>query len=173
MKNLFDRWKEKTPKYDIIFKELLFEKITQKGGGSEQSREEKGKQFANNYELYIYAFFLGLYRNLNLPIPESSKKVDFNHAIQNWGSKGNRLDRKDFTTLQENIFIALISETDIDFIALEKGDVEEEDVVKSLIRTMESFTNGGLQLIKEKIEDNPNYFLQPTSFLDMILKSTD
>ena len=36
---------------------------------------------------------------------------------------------------------------------------------------MESYTNGGLILIKEKIEENPNYFLQPTSFLNMILDS--
>jgi hypothetical protein len=28
-----------------------------------------------------------------------------------------------------------------------------------------------LILIKEKIDENPNYFLQPTSFLDMILDS--
>lgn len=36
---------------------------------------------------------------------------------------------------------------------------------------MESYTNGGLILIKEKIDENPNLFLQPTSFLIMILDS--
>jgi hypothetical protein len=40
-----------------------------------------------------------------------------------------------------------------------------------LIKTMESYTNGGLILIKEKLEENPNYFLQPTSFLNMILET--
>lgn len=79
------------------------------------------------------------------------------------------MDRKDFTSLQENIFIALVAKTDIDILALEKGEIEEDEVVKQLIHTMESYTNGGLILIKEKIEENPNYFLQPTSFLDMIL----
>jgi hypothetical protein len=54
-------------------------------------------------------------------------------------------------------------------LLLEKGEIKEEDVVKSLIQTMESYTNGGLILIKEKIDENPNYFLQPTSFLNMIL----
>lgn len=63
MKNLFEKWKEKIPKYDIVFRETLFDKLTRKGGGSEQSKEDRGKQFANNYELYIYAFFLGLYKN--------------------------------------------------------------------------------------------------------------
>jgi hypothetical protein len=36
---------------------------------------------------------------------------------------------------------------------------------------MESYANGGLILIKEKIEENPNYFLQSTSFLNLILDS--
>lgn len=169
MKNLFEKWREKIPKYDILFREILFDKLTRKGGGSEQSKEERGKQFANNYELYIYAFFLGLYYNELNPIPEDSKKVDFSHAIQFWGSKGNRFDRKDFTNLQENMFVALLAKTNIDLVALEKGELNEEDAVKALIKTMESYTNGGLILIKEKLEANPNYFLQPTSFLDMIL----
>lgn len=169
MKNLFEKWKEKIPKYDIVFKEILFDKLTRTGGGSEQSKEDRGKQFANNYELYIYAFFLGLYNNENNPIPEKSKKVDFNHAIQFWGSKSNKLDRKDFTNLQENIFIALMSRTEIDLVALEKGDLDEDSTVKLLIKTMESYTNGGLILIKEKLEENANFILQPTSFLSMIL----
>ncbi|MFY9158310.1 hypothetical protein [Aquirufa ecclesiirivi] len=171
MKNLFHKWKEKIPKYDLQYRELLFDKLTRKGGGSEQSREDRGKQFSNNYELYIYAFFLGLYYDEFCPISENSKKDDFRHAIQFWGSKANRIDRKDFTNLQENIFIALIAKTDIDLIALEKGELDEDDVVKALINTMESYTNGGLIVIKEKLEENPNYFLQPTSFLNMILDS--
>jgi hypothetical protein len=171
MKNLFEKWKEKIPKYDIVFRESLFDKLTRKGGGSEQSKEDRGKQFANNYELYIYAFFLGLYKNEFSPIRESSKKIDFSHAIQFWGSKSNRIDREDFTKLQENMFIALIAKTDIDLIALEKGELEEDDAVKAIIKTMESYTNGGLILIKEKLEENPNYFLQPTSFLNMILET--
>ena len=79
--------------------------------------------------------------------------------------------RKDFTNLQENIFMALVAKTDIDLIKLEKGEVDESEIVKELISTMESYTNGGLILIKEKLEENPNYFLQPTSFLDMILQT--
>ena len=171
MENLFDKWKTKIPKYAEEFRPLLFDKLTQKGGGAEQTKEDKGKYFSNNYELYMYAFFLGLYNNECVPIADKAKKVDFSHAIQFWGSKGNRLDRKDFTNLQEFIFTSLIAKTDIDLIALEKNDISEEEVVKQLINTMESYTNGGLNLIKEKMEENSNYFLQPTSFLNMILDS--
>lgn len=170
MDNLFDKWKTKIPKYAEEFRPLLFDKLTQKGGGAEQTKEDKGKYFSNNYELYMYAFFLGLYNDEFVPIPDKTKKVDFSHAIQFWGSKGNRLDRKDFTNLQEYMFTAVLAKTDIDLIALEKGEITEEEAVKQLISTMESYTNGGLVLIKEKMEENSNYFLQPTSFLNMILE---
>lgn len=169
MDSLFNKWKEKIPKYSEEFREPLFDALSQKYGGSEQMKLNLGKHFSNNYELYIYAFFLGLYYNEFAPIPDGAKKVDFSHHIQYWGSKGNRLDRKDFTILQEYIFAALIAKTDIDFIALEKGDIEEGQVIKDLISTMESYTNGGLNLIKEKQEENPNFFLKPTGFLDLIL----
>jgi hypothetical protein len=169
MENLFDKWKTKIPKYAEEFRAPLFDSLTKKFGGSEKSKVDLGKHFSNNYELYMYAFFLGLYNNELSPIAEKTKKVDFSHAIEFWGRKGTRLDRKDFTNLQEFIFTALIAKTDVDLIALEKGELSEEEVVKQLIQTMESYTNGGLTLIKEKIEENSSYFLQPTSFLNMIL----
>jgi hypothetical protein len=171
MENLFDKWKTKIPKYSEEYKEMLFESLSKKFGGSEKIKVDLGKHFSNNYELYIYAYFLGLYNNEFIPIPDNVIKVDFKYAISNWGSKGNRLERKDFTNLQEFIFTSLIAKTDVDLISLEKGEITEEEVIKQLIHTLESYTNGGLTLIKEKMEENSNYFLQHTSFLSMILDS--
>lgn len=170
MESLFDTWKTRIPKYDERFKEKLFDSLSKKFGGSEKTISSLGKHFSTNYELYTYAFFLGLYNNEKIPIPENSKKVDFSHHIQYWGNKGSRIDRKDFSNLQEYIFAALIAETDIDLIALDKGEISEEDVIKELITTMEEYTNGGLTLIQDKIEENPNFILNPTAFLDFILK---
>lgn len=170
MDNLFDKWKTRIPKYSDEFSQSLFDFLSKKFGGSEKQKIDLGKHFSTNYELYIYAFFLGLYRDEYLPIPVKSKKVDFSHHIQYWGSK-NRIDRKDFSFIQEYIFMALIAKTDIDFIELEKGTITEDEVVKSLIITMESYTNGGLNIIKEKFEENSSFFLQPTSFLNLILDS--
>lgn len=167
MKNLFDKWKTRIPKYSEVHKDI-FTSLSQKYGAEGEKKINLGKHFSTNYELYMYAFFLGLYNDEYSPIAQEHKKVDFSHHIQHWGSKSSLL-RKDFTSLQENMFIALVAKTDIDLIALEKGEIDEDEVVKMLIQTMESYTNGGLILIKEKLEDNPNYFLQPTSFLDMLL----
>lgn len=170
MKNLFEKWKTRIPKYSETQKDL-FNSLSQKFGAEGEKKINLGKNFSTNYELYTYAFFLGLYNSEFTPIPKEEKKIDFSHHIQHWGSKTTVSTRKDFTNLQENMFIALLAKTDIDLVALEKGDLNEDDAVKSLIKTMESYTNGGLILIKEKLEENPNYFLQPTSFLNMILES--
>lgn len=35
-----------------------------------------------------------------------------------------------------------MARTDIDLIALEKGELDEDDAVKALIKTMESYANG-------------------------------
>lgn len=169
MNNLFDKWKTRIPKYSEKHKEL-FTTVAQLGGANPNQLQNLGKHFSTNYELYTYAFFLGLYNNEFTPIPDGERKTDFSHHIQHWGSKSSNV-RKDFTNIQENIFIALVAKTDIDLVALEKGELDEDDAVKALIKTMESYTNGGLILIKEKLEENPNFFLQPTSFLDMILTS--
>ena len=169
MKNLFEKWKTRIPKYSDVHKDL-FDSFSQKFGAEGEKKSNLGKHFSTNYELYTYAFFLGLYNNEFAPIPDGEKKTDFRHAIQFWGSKNSPI-RKDFTNLQENMFIALLAKTDIDLVALEKGELDENDAVKLLIKTMESYTNGGLILIKEKLEENPNYFLHPTSFLNMILEA--
>ena len=173
MENLFDKWKTKIPKYNEVFRAELFNSLSTTGGGTELKKYNLGKHFSNNYEFYMYAFFLGLYKNEYKPIEEEAKKVDFSHAIQNWGNKTNMVGRKDFSKLQEYIFTALVAKTDIDFIELEKGNIEEDEVVKKLISTMEAYTNGGLILISEKLQDNSNYFLQPTSFLNMIQEAKE
>ena len=170
MDNLFEKWKTKIPKYSEAHKDL-FNSLSQKFGAEGEKKLNLGKHFSTNYELYMYAFFLGLYNEEFAPIPDKEKKTDFSHHIQHWGSKTTISTRNDFTHLQENIFLALVAKTEVDLIALERGDIKEEEVVKTLIHTMESYTNGGLILIKEKIDENPNYFLQAPSFLNMILDS--
>lgn len=171
MESLFDKWRTQVPKYSEEFRRSLFDPLSKKGGGSEKSKVDLGKHFSNNYELYMYAFFLGLYEDEYIPIPETAKKDDFGHPIQFWGSKAGRLERTDFTILQEYMFIALVAKTNLDFLSLEKGEISEKDAIKELLQTMEGFTNGGLSLIKERIDENQNYFLQPTVFLNMILDS--
>jgi hypothetical protein len=170
MESLFDKWKTKIPKYSEVHKDL-FDSLSQKYGAEGEKKVNLGKHFSTNYELYIYAFFLGLYAKEKTPIPFGEKKIDFSHHIQYWGNKNTTTYRKDFSALQEYMYMALIAKTEVDILSLDKDEVSEDEIVKELINTMESFTNGGLNLIRDKIEVNSNHFLNPTSFLDMILKN--
>lgn len=168
MESLFDKWKTRVPNYGESHKDL-FDSLSQKFGAEGEKKISLGKHFSTNYELYTYAFFLGLYNDEYIPLKE--KKVNFSHHIQHWGSKTTTSARKDFTILQEYIFEALLVKSNVDLIALEKGELKEEDAVRQLMETLEAYTNGGLTLIQEKSDENPNIFLQPTSFLDLILDS--
>lgn len=170
MNNLFEKWRTKIPKYSVEHRDL-FLSLSEKFGAEGEKKINLGKHFSTNYELYMFAFFFGLYNNEYSPIPEGEKKIDFSHHIQYWGSKGTSPLRKDFTILQEYIFIAIMAKSDLDLIALEKGAIDEEDAVKTLIYTLESYTNGGLILIKDKLSSSPNFFLQQTAFLSLILDS--
>jgi hypothetical protein len=170
MNNLFSVWASRTPNYDGRFKNTLFKGKAYKGKTDEIKIENLGKHFSTQYELYIYAFFLGLYNDEFIEIPEDANKSNFGYPIQNWGSK-NSIGREPFTELQEYMFVALIAKTDVDFIALEKGDMKVRKFVDYLIHTMESYTNGGLILLERKGEENPNYNLTSTAFLDLIIQS--
>lgn len=67
------------------------------------------------------------------------------------------------------MYAALITRTDIDFIALDKGDITPRKAVDMLIDKMEQYANFGFDYIQEKLEDNPNYFFKESAFLRVFL----
>ena len=168
METLYDIWARRNPKWETHFEESLLRTYTDYGIGASEHTEAKGKTFGSGYELYIYAFFLGLYAGEKRPLANNTK--DFGHLIQYWGNVGNKKERKDYSKIREYIFTALVAKTDkLDLIALEKGDITEKKAVDLLINTMEQYANYGFYLMKNKLETNPNYFFKSTGFLDMIL----
>ena len=170
MKDLKSMWADRVPNYNIEYT-AIFEKLANKGneGSDNEGRAiETGKNFATQYELFIYAFFLGLYANAQ---QESTAKVNFGHKISEWGKKKLKSGRESFLEIQNFMFISLITKSDVNFIELEHSSDENEikKAVSKLIDLMESYANGGLQLIKEKLELNENYFISsmeaPLNFL--------
>ena len=67
------------------------------------------------------------------------------------------------------MFAALIARTDIDFLALDKGELTSRKVVDQLMDKMEQYANFGFTYIAEKMEDDPNYFFKETAFLHLFL----
>jgi hypothetical protein len=163
MDKLFEKFIDHVPNYSAEHEDL-FDNFAKRFGAEGSKRETAGKHFSTFYEFYTYCFFLGLYNNVD---QEISKKKNFSMKISSWGTKKGR-GREDFSKLQENIFIALISKVEIDFVALDKGDISVDEICEDLWNTFESITNGGAYLVKEKHEENPNFFLADASFLGFI-----
>ena len=82
-----------------------------------------------------------------------------------WGNIETRTGRSAYPRIREYMFAALIARTDIDFIALEKGEITARSVVDKMIEKMEQYANFGFDFIQEKLEDDPNHFFKDTAFL--------
>lgn len=165
--NLYDIWAKRNPKFETHFEETLLRLFTDYGVGSSDAMSSKGKILGAGYELYIYAFFVGLYANKKRELNGDTKVLG--QPIQFWGNLDSKKIRKAYPRLREYIFTALIAKTDLDLIALEKGDITDNQAVDMLKDTMEQYANYGFHAIEEKMKDNPNYFYKNTGFLDMIL----
>lgn len=163
---LYDVWARRNPKWEIRFEEIIYQ-FTDYSVGASELTTARGKSLGAGYELYIYAFFVGLYADKKREL-NSETKI-FGQPIQHWGNLENRKLRKAYPRLREYIFIALLAKTDLDLIALEKGNITDSQAVDILKDTMEQYANYGFYAIEEKMKDNPNYFYKNTGFLDMIL----
>ncbi|MDR1761516.1 MAG: glycoside hydrolase family 15 [Bacteroidales bacterium] len=166
---LYDIWAKRNPKFEIHFEETLLRQFADYGVGASELTSAKGKAFGAGYEPYIYAFFLGLYAGETGKRPLTGETKVLGQPIQFWGNVDSKKFRKAYPKIREYIFTALVAKTDVDLIALEKGDITERKAVDLLIDTMEQYANYGFYLMKEKLETNPNYFYKNTGFLDMIL----
>ena len=170
MESLYELWGKRNPQWEEKYEDSVIRIFADYGKGVNRYNEVKGKSYGAGYEVFILAFFIGLYFNKKKKlIEDTSKRKDFGWAISNWGSQQSRLGRTQYPRLREYMFVALIAKTDIDLIALDKGDVKPSKIVDQLMDTMEQYANFGFSYIKEKLEDNPNHFFNDTAFLRLFL----
>ena len=118
-------------------------------------------QFGPIYELYIYAFVLGLKKKMYLPLPTRNLTADF-VEIAKWKSGSSLVD-----------FLIMILFThcdDIGFNWNELEDMEEKEInnkVNSIITFIESYANGGLEYLQTEYEQN-NLHNSPYLFVDLL-----
>lgn len=163
---LYNEWLERIDSY---YEEKFFEPIVndfcQYHGGTMEGRVGKGKTFNAGYEVFIYAFFLGLYSGERRPL--IGKKRKFRMEMKTWGNV-NQKGRRNYSKIQQYVFAALVAKTDIDFIALDKGEIVIEDVCSMLMDTLNEYANQGFYIIAEKMEKNPKFFYESKSFLSLL-----
>lgn len=171
MENLFDLWAKRNPSWEKRYEESIMEAFTDYGRKVSQFLDTRGKIYGPGYEIFIIAFFIGLYNNKTKPLPEDKSKVKtFGHAIMYWGGNDDiKLGRVSYKKIQKYMFAALIARTDVDFIALDKGEITPRSVVDKLIKKMEEYANYGFDFIEEKMEEQPDFFFKESSFMRVFL----
>lgn len=148
MESLYELWGKRNPEWEERYQGSVISVFSDYGKGVNQYQEVRGKIYGAGYEVFILAFFIGLYSNKTKPlIEDKAKKKHFGWAISNWGTGESRLGRTQYPRLREYMFAALIARTDIDFIALDKGEITQRKVVDDLISKMEEYANYGFDLI--------------------------
>jgi len=171
---LYQLWGKRNPSWEKKYEDTVVKPYSDFGRGATQFNEDRGKVFGGGYEVFIIAFFLGLYLGKRKPLTaDSSKRKVFGFPIQSWGNLENRNKRTSYAPIREYIFAALVAKSDIDLIALDKGIISPKDAVDTLIITMEEYANAGFRRMLELIEENPNTFFKEGAFLKLFLPFID
>ena len=100
---------------------------------------------------------------------DTSKRKVLGQPIKFWGNLDSKPGRVSYSNIRKYIFAALVARSDVDYIALDKGEITNRKAVDILMTTMEEYINWGLDFMSEKMEDNPNYFFKDTAFLRVFL----
>lgn len=171
---LIDIWGRRTPRFEKKYEQSVMRVISDYGIGASENTEAKGKILGAGYEPYIMAFFIGLYSGKKLALSEESEDLKvLGQPLDKWGNLDSKKYRKAYSKLRSYIFIALVAKTDIDWIAIDKGDLKVATAVSQLIDTMEEYANYGFSVMEEKLETDKSYFFSNRSFLDIFLQLTD
>lgn len=164
---LYELWAKRNVYFETELEDSVIRQIADYGTGANRYNSAKGFALGGGYEVYILAFFIGLYANRRRPI--EGEKKSFGQPIQYWGNLEKRGDRKAYSKLRDYMFAACIARTDIDLLALERGDVPVSAAVSAMLSTMDEYANYGLHQLLYKLDDDKHFFTNNTSFLNIFI----
>ena len=117
MESLFEAFSKRNPEWEIKYQNTIMDVFAEYGKGSTQYQEIRGKLFGAGYEMFIIAFFIGLYADKKKAlIADKSKRKTCGQPIMYWGNVESRNLRIGYGRIREYIFAALVARTDVDFI---------------------------------------------------------
>ena len=150
---------QKRPRYANSRKSVI-EAFANKG----QSKSEYS-QFGPIYELYIFAFVLGLKKKLFLPLPTRNLTSDF-LEIGKWKSGSSLVD---FLLM---VLFTHSGEIGFNWNEIEDmGDKELSETVNNMVSFIESYSNGGLEYLQTEYEQN-NLINSPYLFVDLLAENS-
>lgn len=166
MESLYEAWGKRNPYWEKRYQKTIIDVFCDYGKGVSSYTEARGKIFGAGYEIFIIAFFIGLYHDKTKPLVEDrEKKKTFGQIIQYWGNIENRINRKQYGNIRRYIFASLVARTNIDYLALEKGDISLKTAVDALMKKMEEYANYGFDYIEDKLVNDSSYYFRDIAFL--------
>lgn len=165
---IFDIWARRNPYFETRLQETVLNVLSDYGVGASEMMSTKGKILGAAYEVYIMAFFIGLYQDQRRPLTGETKNLG--QPVDKWGNLDSKKDRKAYPKLREYIFTALVARTDINWIEVDKGTIKPNQVADMLTDTMEEYANYGFHYMEDMLKEDPNSLYNSTSFLDIFLK---
>lgn len=170
---LIDIWGRRNPRFEKKYEQSVLRVISDYGVGASENTSAKGKILGAGYEAYIMAFFIGLYSGKKLPLSDDTDELKvLGQPIEKWGNLDSKKFRKAYSNLRSYIFIALVAKTDVDWIAVDKGEIKVSTAVSHLIETMEEYANYGFSIMEDYLSKDKGYFFSRRSFLDIFLQLT-
>jgi hypothetical protein len=165
-------WKEiQSKKLRVIkqYKDVLRDPLTNFG-----TSKKKYSTFGPFYELYLYAFVIGLHENKRVDMKD--QKLETFNAIYEW-----KRDKQDILLKFLMVLLSIDSirqETEFNFPLLKMEDIDEDElkkIISNLINVVEQFANGGLEILYKKYADSPedfeHYLSLKTMFDETVKKS--
>ena len=136
----------------------MIEKYSQFGGGADDQRYIRGRYFSNVYEMYIFAFFLGLRNDQPFELTDNDKLTKF-WEIKNWKPE----------EITNHLVMSSIAKANINLFSLQDLDERELTVEIGKLKTIiEKYANGGLQIISDHIDEDPDKAESDTFFIEML-----
>lgn len=148
------------PRYKDKYKDLLI-RYAQFGGGAEADKFINSRSFSNVYEFYIYAFFIGLNRDVPSEVLSEDKSSTF-WEMENWKPK----------SLVNYLLSCSIAKSDFDMVAIEyMNESEATEEIRKVKSTIEAYANGGFSVIKNEVEKDPEFASDPNFFIRLLMDS--
>lgn len=146
----------KRPRYANIYKDLIAS-LANKG-----NRKTEFIQFGPIYQIYMYAFYIGIHRKERISMPSRESSSDFlelgkwkpdslvHFILMNLFSKNSELGISSWNELED------MEESEIDIF------------VRRLITFIEEYANAGFAYLQDRFGDDRNIFNEPYVFADIL-----
>ena len=138
--------------------EEFIRRHAQFGGGAQDEKYREARTFSNVYELYIYAFFIGLRKGARKAIYPGDRLKTF-WELENWKPKD----------LVNCLLACAVAEANLDMARLEHLDEAEmvEEIAK-IRTTIEAFANGGIVYLMGLFENDPDLIEDDMLFIKLL-----